>query len=239
MQKLDLTGNLLSSLPDVAGPSSTLWRLWLGDNRFNAIPTLNKMGATIVQLFISSNLLQMINASSLANLPSIRLLDISTNDITTFPDLQPIGSTLLMLALHNNKIKIIPTDVLNSLQRLEKLYYSNSDTLNHMPDFSQSPSRHTLENLVLPGNAITNVPLHTLSALTAMTLVKLKANPLTTLPNLCHAPVVTFAISMPSNTLICDCHLRWIKLMESFGLSVQGELKRINYWFPARLPYQY
>jgi len=111
------------------------------------------------------------------------------------------------------------------LQKLVRFFMGYTTTLEHMPDFSQSPSRHTLESMSLPRNAITNVPLHTLSELTAMKLVKLKANPLTTLPNLCHAPVVTFAISMPSNTLICDCHLRWIKLMESFGLSVQGELK--------------
>jgi len=234
-----MSENLLSFLPDVTGPSNTLWKLYLNKNRFTALPALDNMGRSLRVIDISTNAIKEINASSLVKLPVIQSFNIATNPMTTFPDLQPIGATLRILTMNRNNIRVIPIDVLNSLQKLKWFFMGYTTTLEHVPDFSQSPSRHTLEILSLPRNAITNVPLHTLSALTAMTLVKLKANPLTTLPNLCHAPVVTFAISMPSNTLICDCHLRWIKLMESFGLSVQGELKRINCWFPARLPYQY
>jgi Leucine-rich repeat (LRR) protein len=137
-----------------------------------------------------------------------------------------VRATLQVLGLSDTKIRRIPTDILNSLQKPKALFVSNDQTLVHMPDISQSPSRYKLQTLSLTSNRITNVPIKTISELTATKKLELKNNPLGTLPNLCRIQV-PFSLSLAVNTLICDCHLRWFKPMESLGLSVEGRVRNM------------
>ena len=222
LQTLDLSQNELSSLPDVRGPSSSLTTLQLDYNHFKRVPSLVNLGASITNLELDANLISAIPAESLAGLDSITTLSVGYNRLTSFPDLRLVGGTLQILAVSfNPNIKQIPVEILNSLEVLQ-LLFAVSVGLEVMPDFSSSPARASLMSMALSLNNIHSIPIHTLVDFPALYALDVTSNPVTTLPNVCHM-TNRLVVTITANSLVCDCHVRWLKRRELSGsLSTLG-----------------
>jgi hypothetical protein len=120
------------------------------------------------------------------------------------------------------------------LECFDVLWYLiiNDNQLIHIPDFSSSPSRFTLQYMAIHNNQITNIPIHTISDLSAFSWLWASANPLRSLPNLCHLQRYVI-IQLPEGTITCDCRMRWLKRIEATnGLSILTE----STWRPCAEP---
>ncbi|KAK2157713.1 hypothetical protein LSH36_186g03004 [Paralvinella palmiformis] len=218
LEQLDLSHNYLSFIPDIFALSETLTQLNLNDNNLSAFPFFRKMGRSLRILLLANNRIPLIPQQALQYLPSIMELDIDNNALNEFPDLTPVGACLQELHLSSNWIQHAPNDLLRRLETLTVLEMNRCGLL-QIPDFRSSSSRTTLTVLGLSGNNIRSIPLSRLLPLGALMLISLSGNPLRQLPNLCHL-AAPMKIRLPDESMVCDCHMRWLIYAELFHVRV-------------------
>ena len=215
---LELSDNRLHAIPNV--PMQSLNTLKLGNNNFNAMPEMTKLGLHLTTFAIDKNDIESIDDSYFQNMLNLTILDCSLSGISKFPNLKIIGNTLSGLSASGNPVKKIAKSYLNVMAKMTSVYFENMDLVN-FPDFSSSPSKNTLLSLILRTNKITHIPHDALTALSAIVMLNLIDNPLVTLPNLCHIPK-PFHLYLSGPSMHCDCHLAWLKRMEPAGMIVAG-----------------
>ena len=198
---LDLTSNLLSTIPDVAGPS-LLNFLSLKWNQFTVFPTLTNLGRALTtfnikrnsltgcvpgnntfpkleSLYMFLNLIDCVNIPDNDTFPRITFLEIS-GVLDEFPDLTHVGDTLTTLHLSPNRITDVPIHISKWLVGLTNLGIKHN-WLTEFPDCS--PFGNTLTTLNLHVNRISSIlPRHT-EALSVISSLTISYNWLTTLPN--------------------------------------------------------
>lgn len=216
LRMLDLSHNRLSSFPDVFGPSNSFELLDISKNHFRVIPYLPYLGRNLHVLKASNNKISIVSPECLKVLTSLRLLDLSSNLLMEFPDVSPLAFSLQNLILAYNRIYQVPPSRLSKLRSLTFLDL-RSCRLEEMPDFGKSPSKATLNSLQLTDNQIASIPLERLLSLRELKYLSVASNPIRTLPNLCYL-WHSLLLRLPTGSMVCDCHLRWLRLAERAGI---------------------
>ena len=171
----------------------------------------------------------------------LRLLSAKENQLYEFPDVRSLGICLVELTLMDNVISFINKDYLTPMVALEKLHLGNN-ALSSLPDVRDLPALSDLRlyfnqfhefpafqdmsksfmKLQLGNNPLKEVSLYNFEDLPDLWLIGLSSTELQTVPNLCHLPVTsTMDVTLNDIPLLkCDCHLRWLKVLQASGHNV-------------------
>lgn len=194
--QLILNVNYLKEIPDVAGPSNTLIKLEVILNRFEEVPDIRVLGRSLVIYHFSTFSMQM-------------------SDIPSMPWL---SETVKVLGVGGLGIKQVSPERLYPLIHLRELflYY------NKLPDIPDLwPLAESLEKIELGHNPLQQVSISRLNSLPKLTQVVLNGCNLTRAPNLCKLSLSNVTVILTKNLLVCDCHMRWLKMAEMSGMDVR------------------
>ena len=133
LEMIDLSGNMLTSLPNglLSTVSSSLRVLWLGENEFQDF-SFTKLGLNhslmMTELNLTSNSIDTLSSKNFAHVQSLRSLDLSNNRIDridgdTFRDMQ----NLTQLWLDGNMLVSFPSDLFSMTPNLSELYLYNNN----------------------------------------------------------------------------------------------------------------
>eukprot|EP00986_Skeletonema_menzelii_P018955 scaffold27037_cov134-Skeletonema_menzelii.AAC.2 len=151
LKKLDLNNNQLKMLPQAIENIPSLEILFLSENKFVAIPELNKM-------------------------KKLRVLSLRGNLITNLSSLNLPTAALEWLILTNNRIQTIDPDI-KDLKLLKKLMLSHNN-ISEIPE--ELGHCHDLELIRLADNNILSVPTSVLG-LSKLAWISLSGNPFSSL----------------------------------------------------------
>ena len=215
---LQLWGNLLTSIPDVAGPGSNLVDLNLKNNPISVTPSLRFIGVSSKILHLEQCDLSDVIIPDQDTLPVIRRLFLQKNDLTAFPDLTYIGDTVRDLYLSGNLITVVPRarlEVLKVIQRLDL----RQNRLTSYPDVT--PIIPSLSLLELNYNDLSNDGLYAFfTKLTNPDLnLHLAGTEVTTVPSTVCSGQPLASLNLLNTGLVCDCRLRWLK-----GATLSGHM---------------
>jgi Leucine-rich repeat (LRR) protein len=105
LEILDLRENFLSAIPDVAGPQNTLRYLDISQNDFMRFPSLGQLSRSLRYLNIANNKLDAVSRTQIEDIPTLEVLDMSNNEMTSFPNLCTMsGDTTLNISLQGNPL---------------------------------------------------------------------------------------------------------------------------------------
>ena len=142
--RLNLRHNLLTSFPDIMGPSGTLERIFLTGNQLVSLPDLPLLGSRpLITLYIKDNFIATMSEQAAKALPNLEFLNLGNNLITGFPPVIGRAKSLKDLNLGNNQIDSVPRDVFSALDKLEILTI-NQNLLTTPPNMCH-PGTDTIE----------------------------------------------------------------------------------------------
>ena len=196
----------------------------------------HEISEDVSQISLRNNLITDIEEFPLNT--EIAYIDLTKNQLTVFPNLFNISDSLLQLLLTHNKLHTIPAERLDILVSLQILYLDHNQ-LTAFPDVS-GPSE-TLITLILQYNNFPDMPslltigsslisfgvdtsviqenclekLHYPRAVPLSLFILGKGETLTNVPNFSRWNVQT--MFWMNVTLVCDCHMTWIKLITEAG----------------------
>eukprot|EP00920_Eleutheroschizon_duboscqi_P030853 GHVT01074592.1.p1 GENE.GHVT01074592.1~~GHVT01074592.1.p1 ORF type:complete len:292 (-),score=-2.73 GHVT01074592.1:514-1389(-) len=174
--RINLRGNVIQHVGDMAFVGTLLSRLNLNTNRLTTIMSLFDIKDTLNELMLADNLIS--NMTDMSYLKSLYYLDLSgnrmlefdgyllngtvleilnleSNRLQTFPqNLHCIGKTLETLGLKYNQISFINSSSLKCLEMLATLNLDHN-LLTTIPDVS--PLTNSLETLTLSYNRMVNI----------------------------------------------------------------------------------
>ena len=158
LQRLDLGGNSLASLPA---------------NVFNDLPSLQTLD-------LDGNSLASLSANAFDGLSSLERLDLSGNSLTSLPANVFNGlSSLQTLDLSDNSLASVPADAFNGLPSLRTLTMSDNSLASVPADaFNGLPS---LRTLTMSRNSLTSVPAKAFSGVPSLQTLQLSTNSLTSM----------------------------------------------------------
>ncbi|XP_076447984.1 leucine-rich repeat serine/threonine-protein kinase 2-like [Babylonia areolata] len=179
LKKLDLSNNLLDSVPDelfqlLPGMS----HLNLSSNQLSDFPFVNLHSSNLKSLDLSNNQLSGIDLGGLTGSLLLEELIVSENKLTAFPaHLDTVMPLLQKLNLASNQIRTLPTSPVQ-LQELRRLNLSHNH-ITTLPDpFLQHCSK--LEILCAANNHLETLPSETVAAgLLRLATVRLSNNSIT------------------------------------------------------------
>ena len=200
LYSLSINNNLLTTIPDVAGPILT--GLSLTGNLLNEIPTMSNIGRLLTSinlndnqianisgditfpnlqtLWLIDNQVERINITGNSMLPMIQHLMVD-NKLSEFPDLHWIADTLTTLDLNSNVIHNAPQSIMKDFAQLDRLVIHNN-LLTEFPDLTSVGD--TITFLKLSANKITYIPQHLVDVLSVIRTLYISGNLLTTFPAL-------------------------------------------------------
>ena len=132
---------------------------------------------TIIELDLQYQDLLIISPD-IVNLPNLRKLSLSNNQLTTIPDVIWNLHSLVILNLDHNELTSIPADIMN-LSNLEALHIS-SNRLTTIP--TEICHLINLKSLNISHNKLTSIP-NSIGELINLKFIGLIYNQLTTIPN--------------------------------------------------------
>ncbi|GFS01774.1 protein toll-like [Elysia marginata] len=169
---------------------------------------------------------------------SIKIINLSHNDITSLPSLRPING-LIVIDLSHNKIKEVANDAFINLEHIEQIYLEHN--LIHVVRPYAFTMNTKLSVLDLEHNQVTEMSQeHLPTGLTGAPLsVNLKNNalPYTPFKNCAkgnfYNPMIE--VSMSANPLVCDCKMiefdqctRWLDKLGLSNVSSRSVFKDIE-----------
>jgi leucine-rich repeat protein SHOC2 len=176
LQKLDLSGNELTSLPESLGQLINLQGLALDYNKLTSLPEWLGQLTNLQWLYLSDNELTSL-PESVGQLTNLQELNLWFNKLTSLPESLGQLTNLQSLALGYNKLTSLPESVgqLTNLQELNLWF-------NKLTSLPESISQLTnLQSLKLYSNELTSLP-ESISQLTNLQILNLRSCQLTSLP---------------------------------------------------------
>ena len=122
---LNMNYNLLTTFPDVAGPSSTLVQISLNANYIDMIPPLEKLGKRVRKIYIAGNNISHLSREFLDQVQHLTNFGIGNNQLTSFPYMDPSLTAIGSLGLNHNNIGGPPIGWFPKLIRLGRLQMVN------------------------------------------------------------------------------------------------------------------
>lgn len=119
VRTLDLTNNKLQALPSEVGYMSSLEQLYLRHNQLTELPELQSPNS-LKELHLGNNRIQSLSAEFLKSIPSISVLDVRDNKISSLPEEITVLQNLQRLDLTNNDLSSLPYK-LGTLANLKSL----------------------------------------------------------------------------------------------------------------------
>ena len=174
---LDLTGLLLTAVPESIGQLTALTILYLSGNQLTAVPESIGQLTALTSLYLSGNQLTAV-PESIGQLTALTSLYLYGNQLTAVPESIGELTALTSLYLYGNQLTAVP-DSIGQLTALTSLYlYGNQ--LTAVPESIGQLTALTI--LYLYGNQLTAVP-DSIGQLTALTSLYLSGNQLTVVPD--------------------------------------------------------
>ncbi|KAG8042563.1 hypothetical protein G9C98_005197, partial [Cotesia typhae] len=226
LTSLDLSDNKIEQVPAEIHRLVNLRELTLDRNEIKELPgevellkelkrlkklTIEPTPTNLEHLDVSYNCLDAL-PEWISDLPVLRALFASHNDLTALPDrllsqpsrlevlhlphnrLQALPPprkplNIVHLTLQGNALTALPTTFFQNTERLKVLNLSNNrlTELIYSEDTSKNRFVHALEKLYLTGNCLTDASLDALAKLTSLHVLHLAYNVLDTLPESCIA----------------------------------------------------
>jgi internalin A len=168
---LNQTTGILTVLPHEILALTQLEHLDISGNFLAVLPDLSQL-ILLQKLIIDQNLLKLL---SYLNLPHLRILSASKNQLTKIPDFDGLGQ-LRELDLHNNKLTKLPN--LSPLVHLEKLDLHNN-RLTKLPELQDLTQ---LRILRVHSNLINKIP--EWKTLTGLQIIELHNNMISKIPEM-------------------------------------------------------
>ncbi|XP_074107682.1 PH domain leucine-rich repeat protein phosphatase isoform X2 [Cotesia typhae] len=210
LQELQSARCARNSLTELTVCGRNLVSLIAGHNRLKKL-TIEPTPTNLEHLDVSYNCLDAL-PEWISDLPVLRALFASHNDLTALPDrllsqpsrlevlhlphnrLQALPPprkplNIVHLTLQGNALTALPTTFFQNTERLKVLNLSNNrlTELIYSEDTSKNRFVHALEKLYLTGNCLTDASLDALAKLTSLHVLHLAYNVLDTLPESCIA----------------------------------------------------
>jgi Leucine-rich repeat (LRR) protein len=132
LESLILSGNLLTTIPDVRMPN--LATLFINRNEMMAtLPVLTLLGRTLISLKLGHPDLGLVSLESLKALPHLRTLSMERSGLSTLPNVVQANPLLANLFLRDNNIHQLPDDLFTNLGNIFRVDLRDND-LQHLPD---------------------------------------------------------------------------------------------------------
>jgi internalin A len=175
-EKLDLSRQELTEIPEAIAKLTNLTQLDLRDNQITEIPEEIAKLTNLTQLDLSNNKITEI-PEAIAKLTNLTQLYLRSNKITEIPEAIAKLTNLTQLYLRYNQITEIP-EVIAKLTNLTQLYLS----YNQITEIPEVIAKLTnLTQLDLSNNQITEIP-EVIAKLTNLTQLDLSNNQITEIP---------------------------------------------------------
>ncbi|MBS3028828.1 MAG: leucine-rich repeat domain-containing protein [Dolichospermum sp. DET50] len=175
-EKLDLSRQELTEIPEAIAKLTNLTQLDLRDNQITEIPEEIAKLTNLTQLDLSNNKITEI-PEAIAKLTNLTQLYLRDNKITEIPEAIAKLTNLTQLYLRYNQITEIP-EVIAKLTNLTQLYLS----YNQITEIPEVIAKLTnLTQLDLSNNQITEIP-EVIAKLTNLTQLDLSNNQITEIP---------------------------------------------------------
>ena len=221
LTRLLLMDNLLYEFPDVCGPCSSMSTLRLSQNQFTSMPILSNVGRALRLLVFDQNSVSEHDMTSEISSDKFEEFSLSFTKITRVPILKSeVKAGITILNLANCKIRVIEKGNLAGFCSLIKLRI-NSNSLSVFPDL-----RNAANSLMTLEFGKNKVPLQahawSFRQLSKLTSVDLSHTTWVQAPNFCHVDFQSApTISMDSSDWNCDCHAKWLKMLEASGATIE------------------
>jgi internalin A len=176
LEKLDLSGNLLTSIPYLITRLENLTSLDLSRNGLKTVPRWIAQLQNLTSLNLGGNDFTTI-PDSIIQLPNLTSLDLSFNDLTTIPNTITQLKNLTSLDINSNRLKTVP-DTIAQLKNLTSLDLGDNQ-LKTVPGWIAQ--LQNLTSLNLGDNQLKTVP-DTIAQLQNLTSLNLGDNQLKTVP---------------------------------------------------------
>ncbi|RWS12765.1 uncharacterized protein B4U79_01184 [Dinothrombium tinctorium] len=246
LQVLDISNNLIATVPSEAFRHMQLATLKLGDNRLSEVAQFAFRGLEpyLKNLNLKNTSLSRIPAS-VQNLTSLAFLDLSYNKIQQIePYFMRNMQTLTALSLERNQIEFLnATSFVGVNGSLSSLSFLN----NSFRIFPSEAIAQLKEIRVLDFgfNEIEEIPEDAFRQNNLLTLLALDGNPISTLhfETFQHLNFTLRGLRIGGKSLTCDCKLKWIlEWIKSYNLQVTSRernpqfcgkpesLKRKTFW---------
>jgi Leucine-rich repeat (LRR) protein len=153
LENLDLSRNLLTTIPCEICQLTGLKSLHLDGNRFSEIPRCTFGLRNLTHLYLNDNELSSLPAE-LGNLTKLEMLHLSNNPISTLPE--EIWQLTNLTHLYLNNIQMVSlSSQISQLKKLTQLYLYDNE-LQELPE--QMSELANLNWLGIAGNRITEMP---------------------------------------------------------------------------------
>ncbi|KAM9385341.1 leucine-rich repeat-containing protein 40 [Pholidichthys leucotaenia] len=172
---LTLQQNLLENLPEELGHLENLSELDLSNNHLKDLPSSFGCLTNLQKVNLNHNKLTCL-PHSLARLTKVKLLDCSSNQLTDIPDSLSEMLALEQLYLSHNKLRLLPRLLAPALKEL----YVGNNQIEHL-ETEQLSCLKTISLLELRDNKITMLP-ENITLLSTLARLDLTNNDITTLP---------------------------------------------------------
>jgi len=251
IQAMHLWGNNLTTIDENAFQGlENLNNLTLGDNMIEEIPTRSfKHLKNLTTLEVLNLPIRNIPRRAFSGLTNLRRLHIGDwpllesiaddafvgLDKLTYISLHrcrlynvpsvPLSALtgLKHLMLSSNPLSKLEDDDFANLENLEELYVSNANLkfMHENPFYRQK----NLKTLDLSQNTIETLPSHIFLQQESLKFLNLSHNEIKTLPSTVFAPLVMLnEVDLRSNSLICDCNMKWLKSLQEIKIRSQFTL---------------
>lgn len=197
---LDVHDNQLTSLPHAIGTLDNLQKLHASHNKLKELPEEIWSLRKLKTLYLQHNELESI-PEGIENLTYLEELELSNNQLVEIPGSFGKLTNLVKLNLSNNKLTSLPVEIcsMKSLRQLDctsnqledvppelagmvslEQLFLRHNKLCHLPEF---PSCKLLKELHVGNNRIASLESKHLKHLSSLSLLELRDNKLTTLPD--------------------------------------------------------
>ena len=162
IKRIELTGNLLTTIPAFSGFTSLL-KLYLDDNLITTMDVSVLPPHKVRVLYLSSNPFTTVDASSFSSLAKIQWLDVfdcGLGNITgiTADIISNLGKKLQKITLGNNTLNDQDVECFSTSSQLKNLQFImlSYNKLTKIPDFHSIP-RARLREIAIGKNQITSI----------------------------------------------------------------------------------
>lgn len=228
---MDISQNLITSLPAAAFKNLTVGTLTIGPNPLTNIDGAAFVGVNVTWLILADVPGMTHIPASVSQLSNLQKLSVYRTNITGLDDslMKGIGDTLEELSIGTTSITVWPT----SLQYATKLrdLSAGGNTYSNIPDDAFLGFYHSLESLSLRKCGLSTVPREALGRLKNLKTLDLSNNPFIHFPDDSFSPKLQNSLNnlYISNNALTDIPpaVRSLTFLSSLGLS-QNPVKTLN-----------